>query len=73
MWTLTLIPLLAAVCAGLLAWHHATRLDRQQIEPWPSRTDDHRGGWPLVLGALVAAVAATTVLQLAVLSSLGPR
>ena len=64
MWSLTLVPLVAAVVAGLLAWHHATRIDRQtRRERWPRQTESN-GALGLALGALVTAVAAATLLQL---------
>ena len=64
MWSLTLVPLVAAVVAGLLAWHHATRIDRQtERERWPRQTES-TGALGLALGALVTAVAAATLLQL---------
>jgi hypothetical protein len=63
-------PLIAAVAAGVLAWHHATRLDRESLRSgWPGEPADG-SGWLLVLGALIAAVAATTVLQFVLLSQL---
>jgi hypothetical protein len=65
-----LAPLIAAVAAGVLAWQNATRLDRESLRSgWPGEPADG-GRWLLVLGALVAAVVATTVLQLVVLSQL---
>jgi ABC-type Fe3+ transport system permease subunit len=74
MWALTVIPLLATIVTALLAWHHASRVDREQSEGWP-RNDhrDHPAAWPLVLGSLVIAVAAATMLQVTVLAGLGLR
>jgi hypothetical protein len=72
MWSLKLIPLLAAVGAAMVAWHHATQFDRHSSERSPA-TNEHDVGWPLAIGSLVVAVASITVFQLAVLSSLGPR
>jgi hypothetical protein len=64
MWSVTLVPLMAAVVSGLLAWHHATRIDRQTgRESWPRQTEPC-SALGLVLGALVTAVAAATLLQL---------
>jgi hypothetical protein len=63
-------PLIAALAAGVLAWQHATRLDRESLRSgWRGEPADG-GGWMLVLGALVAAVAATTALQFVLLSQL---
>jgi|KBSSwiStaDraftv2_1062776.scaffolds.fasta_scaffold776103_2 hypothetical protein len=66
MWLLTLLPLLLAVGAASLAWHRASQFDR--------RPNDHRPGETggLTLAALLAAVAATTMVQLALLSTLVP-
>ena len=67
-WPLALI-VTTATFAGLLAWHQATRIDRQvQRERW-RRQPQSNGELGFVLGALVTAVAAATVLQL----SLVPR
>ncbi|MFI5034251.1 MAG: hypothetical protein ACHQPH_26500 [Reyranellales bacterium] len=64
MWSLTFVPLVALLACGLLAWHHATRIDRQtEHESWP-RQSERNGALGLALGALVAAVAAATALQL---------
>jgi hypothetical protein len=64
MWSLTLVPLVASVVAGLLAWQHATRIDRQTArESFPGQNEPS-GALALALGALVTAVAAATVLQL---------
>lgn len=67
MWSLVLVPLTVAVVAGVLAWRHGTRIDRQvERESWPRQAEpDVSLG--LALGALVAAVAAATVLQLMLL------
>lgn len=64
MWSLTFVPLVAAVVASLLAWQHATRIDRQAAREGFPRQNEPSGAWALTLGALVAAVAAATVLQL---------
>ena len=67
-WPLALM-LITATSAGLLAWHQATRIDRQvQGERWRRQPQSHRE-LGFGLGALVTAVAAATVLQL----SLVPR
>jgi len=67
MWSLTFVPLAAALVCGVLAWHYATRIDREAgHESWP-RPSEPRGALGLALGALVAAVAAATLLQLAIL------
>jgi hypothetical protein len=73
MWTLILLPMVVALATAILAWHHAGKLDRQQSEGWPRQADPGRNAWPLALAALVAAVIATTILQIMVLSSLAPR
>jgi hypothetical protein len=64
MWSLTLVPLVAALAAGLLAWQHATRIDRQTARESFPRQNEPNSALALALGALVAAVAAATVLQL---------
>jgi hypothetical protein len=64
MWTLGLLPLVVAMVAGALAWHHATSVDRQaRHESWARQTEPN-GALGLAVGALVAAVAAGTVVQL---------
>jgi len=64
MWSLILVPLVAMLAFGVLAWQHATRIDRQaEHESWPHPPEPN-GALVLALGALVAAVAAATVLQL---------
>lgn len=64
MWALTCVPAVAVLVSGLLAWHYATRIDRQTgHERWPQHPEPNRA-LGLALGALVAAVAAATVLQL---------
>jgi len=64
MWCLTLVPLAAALVAGMLAWRHATLIDRQTAhQSWP-RQAKPEGTVGLALGALVTAVAAATMLQL---------
>jgi hypothetical protein len=73
MWSSTLLAVLVAVGAALLAWHHATQLDRRHSDLGPQESDDQQQAWPLTLGALIAAVAATALLQIAMLSSLVPR
>ena len=67
MWYLTLVPMAAALVAGMLAWRHATRIDRQTAHESWRREAEPEGAIGLALGALVAAVAATTMLQLMVL------
>ena len=66
-WPLVLMVITAAF-AGLLAWHQATRIDRRAQRARWRHSPSH---WELgfVLGALVTAVAAATVLQM----SLVPR
>jgi hypothetical protein len=72
MWSLTLVPLMAVVVAGLLAWRHATRIDRQaERESWPRQTESN-GALGLALGALVIAVTAATLLQLVFLPRIVP-
>jgi hypothetical protein len=72
MWTLILLPLVAALAFGVLAWHHATRFDRQtDRESWRHSWEPN-GTLGLALGALVAAVAAATVLQLTFLPRIVP-
>ena len=70
MWTITVLPAVAAALAlGLLAWQQATRIDREG-ERW--LRDANRGfGVPLALGAFVTV--AITVVQVLLLSSLGGR
>ena len=63
------LMLITATSAGLLAWHQATRIDRQvQRERWRRQPQSHRE-LGFILGALIIAVAAATVLQM----SLVPR
>jgi hypothetical protein len=65
-WSLPLM-LITAALAGLLAWHQATRLDRQaEGESWPRQTEQH-GAMGLALAALVMAVAAAMLLQMMLL------
>jgi hypothetical protein len=73
MWTLILLPMLGALGAAFLAWHHAGKLDRQQSEGGARGADPGGHAWPLALAALLAALVATTMLQMAVLSHLAPR
>jgi hypothetical protein len=64
MWSSGLVPLAAVLGFGVLAWRHATRVDRRaQHQSWPQPSEPN-GASGLALGALVAAVAAATVLQL---------
>ncbi len=64
MWSLNLVPLVAVLVGGALAWHYATRVDRQtERESWPQQAAPN-GAVGLALGALVAAVIAATALQL---------
>lgn len=64
MWSLGLVPLVVAAVAGLLAWHHATSVDRQAWhESWARETKSN-GALGLAVAALVTAVAAATVVQL---------
>ncbi len=64
---LIVVPLVVLLVSGLLAWHHATSIDRQaEHESYPQQFDLN-GPLGLALGALVAAVAAATVLQVALL------
>ncbi len=64
MWSLTVMPLVAVLVSGALAWHCATRIDRQtEHERWAQHSEPS-SALGLALGALVAAVAAATVLQL---------
>ena len=66
MWSVTLVPLVAVLMAGLLAWHHATRIDRQAEHESGPRSEP-KGALGLALGALVAAVAGAMLLQLMLL------
>jgi len=66
-----LAPLVAALAAAVVGWHYATELDRQSVqERGQSETVDARRLWRLVLGTLVAAVAAVTIVQTALLAGL---
>ena len=67
---LVLLAPLAALIAALLAWQHATRLDRQSQHQGWSHPPDDRGHWTFVLGALIAAVLAATVLQTFLLAAI---
>jgi hypothetical protein len=60
-WPLALISI-TATFAGLLAWHQATLIDRER-EHWPRQAPSSRERG-FILGALVTAVAAATVLQI---------
>jgi hypothetical protein len=64
MWLVTTLPLLVALAAAPLAWRHATRIDR--ASPGEARCCDRRS-WRIAVGALVAAVAAISMLQSIVL------
>jgi hypothetical protein len=67
MWLVTIVPLLAALGAAFLAWRHASRLDELSMnQAWPSEQEDK--SIAIALAAVVAAVAAAMVLQLALLS-----
>jgi hypothetical protein len=71
MWVLTALPLLVALAAAVVAWRHATRLDRWSVnEGWPGEAGEERRSWSVPLGALVAAMAAVALLQLTLLSRL---
>jgi hypothetical protein len=64
MWPSALMPLIAVLIAGLAAWRHATRFDRQTgREGWP-RESDPGGALRLALASLVTAVAAAMILQM---------
>jgi hypothetical protein len=68
---LTLMPLVAAVVAGALAWRYAERIDRQTPrEHWLREQGSDQVGPFALLAALVAALAATTLVQLTVVSKL---
>ncbi len=73
-----LVALVAAFLAGLLAWRHATRLDRLSLhDDWSrglrdEQRGDERRAWQLVLLELLIAVAATTILQMTLLARLQP-
>ena len=71
MWIVVTLPLIAALAAAALAWQHATRLDQRSANAWPAEPRDKQSSWGMALGALVAATAATMVLQLILLSRLG--
>lgn len=67
MWSLTFVPLVAVLLSAALAWHYATRIDRQTEHESCPRQSEPNGAWGLALGALVAAVAAAAVLQIMLL------
>ena len=67
MWSLILVPLVAVLAFGVLAWHHATCIDRQANHQSWLQPSEPPGNLGLALGALVAAVVAATALQLMVL------
>lgn len=70
MWILPLAPLVAVVIASLVAWHQATRFDRQtEREGW-SRQTQPDVSLGIALAALVAAVAAAMLLQMMLLPRL---
>jgi hypothetical protein len=71
MWLITILPMAVAFGAALLAWRHATRIDRTSLNGADrSAPGDDQGSWGLALGAVVAAIAATMTLQLVLLSRL---
>jgi hypothetical protein len=71
MWIVTTVPALAAaLVAAALAWHQATRLDQRAASAWLDKPQDKQSR-VVLLGALVAAVAAALSLQLIWLSRLG--
>ena len=70
MWMVTTLPLLVALVAAALAWQHATRLDRWSANAGQGEPRDEQRSWGLALGALVVALAATTILQLVLWSRL---
>jgi hypothetical protein len=71
MWSLTLMPLVAAVVAGALAWRYAERIDRQTPrERWLREAGDDPVAPFGLLATLVAALVATTLVQLTVVSKL---
>ena len=64
------LMLITATSAGLLAWHQATRIDRGvQRQRWGRHPQSHRE-LGFILGALVAAVPAVTVLQMSLIPSI---
>ena len=70
MWILALAPLVAVLIASLVAWHQATRFDRQtESERW-SRQTQPDATLGLALAALVAAVAAAMIMQMMLLPRL---
>lgn len=71
MWIVKTLALVVALAAAALAWQHATRLDRRSTSAWPGEPRDKQSSWGVALGALMAAVAATMMLQLMLLSGLG--
>jgi hypothetical protein len=64
MWFLTFMALVSLLVAGAMAWYHATRMDRQTEHERGGPQSEPNGALGLALGALVAAVAAATALQL---------
>jgi hypothetical protein len=66
-----LVALTAALIAGLFAWRHATRIDRQSLhEDWPSGLREDQRAQQFMLGLLIAAVVAITFFQITLVARL---
>jgi hypothetical protein len=63
-------PLVAALTAAAVAWHHATCLDRQSLQEGPPADANGSSQWRFALGAVVIAVLAVTALQTILLTGL---
>ena len=66
-----LAAILTFLVAGALAWRQATHLDRLSgREHGSSGFADEQHAWGIVLGALIAALGAMTVLQISLVEQL---
>jgi hypothetical protein len=67
MWPFVLVPMIALLIAGVVAWQHATRVDQQMAREMWARQAEPNAALGVALAALVTAVAAAMLLQMMVL------
>lgn len=67
MWPFVLVPMIALLIAGVVAWQHATRVDQQMEREMWARQPEPNAALGVALAALVTAVAAAMLLQMMLL------
>ena len=65
-----LVVIATLLVAAIMAWRHATRLDRLSRKNSSVGLAEEQSAWAIVLGSLVAALGALTVLQILLLQQL---